>query len=89
MSEEKYAGMWDFSGACAPTRNADGTFSFPSGIYYETFTLGCFQWEKKSSGKKLKKGRVRYRVNGTRHDPQAAWDAAKAYCDKKNAQVAA
>lgn len=75
----KYDGMWDFGGSCAPPEN--GSWNGPN---YKTFTLGCFQWERKATGKGLKKGPVRYRVNGLYSDPATAYAAARMYCAEKN-----
>ena len=74
---EKYEGMWDFSGSCAP---GSATFSC------ETFSLGCFQWLKKADGKGWKKSAVRYRVKGMTADPEPTFEAARKYCEKKNKQ---
>lgn len=83
--EPKAAGTWDFYGACAPAENADGTYGYVGG---ETFTLGCFQWVPMARGKKVKKGKVQYRVKGISTDPAAAFKAARDFCAKKNAQSA-
>lgn len=80
-----YAGMWDFDGSCAPAEN-DVNLGRWSG--QETFTLGCFQWQAKSRGKDLKKGKVFYRINGRTSDPKPAYERARAYCAKKNAEAA-
>ena len=82
---EPYEGMWDFDGSCAPAE--DG--SWPTRYQPETFTLGCFQWERKASGKGLKKGKVSYRVKGRGEDPAPVYAAARAYCARKNARVSA
>lgn len=83
MMGEPYKGMWDFDGACAPKE--DG-----SGIPWrgmETFSLGCFQWVSRGENgqsKSLKKGRVQYRVKGRADNPKPAYEAARAYCARKN-----
>ena len=76
-----YEGMWDFDGACAPPEDG-GRATFSGQL---TFTLGCFQWVKRSKGKALKRGRVTYRVNGHVESPKTAYEAARAYCARKNA----
>lgn len=73
-------GMWDFSGSCAP-----GGTVFTG---QRTFTLGCFQWRRNAKGKMVK-GRVQYRVKGLVENPEPAFQAARKFCDKKNAQIAA
>lgn len=79
MPEPKPAWTWDFYGACAP--NEDDAVAHAR---QETFTLGCFQWEPKSRGPGVKKGKVRYRVKGKMDDPKKAFDAARDYCARKN-----
>jgi hypothetical protein len=80
---ERYEGMWDFAGSCAPPEHGARLTS------QETFTLGCFQWVRIARGKKLKKGKVQYRVKGNASDPAPAYVAARAYCAKKNAMLEA
>ena len=84
--DPKPAGTWDFYGGCAPTRNPNGTFRQGCG---DSFTLGCFQWAPLARGKGTKRGKVAYRVKGLASDPQPAFDAAEAWCAKKNQQEAA
>ena len=79
---EPHEGMWDFEGPCAP--NEDGS-NPPWG--QETFTLGCFQWVRMARGKKLKKGKISYRIKGHAADPAPVYAAARAYCAKKNAEA--
>ncbi|MDO3431216.1 hypothetical protein QWJ46_00815 [Rhizobium sp. CBN3] len=82
MDKHIYEGMWSFDGSCAPPENG------VSRHLYGTFTLGCFQWVKKSSGKGLKRGKVQHRVKGKTSDPKPAYEAAREYCAKKNSQGA-
>lgn len=79
-----YEGMWDFAGSCAPPEDGSRGSVFPGQL---TFTLGCFQWVRRSGSKKLKRGRVTYRVNGHVESPKVAYEAARAYCAKKNARL--
>lgn len=74
-----YEGMWDFDGSCAPPENGEAKH------HYETFTLGCFQWVCRSSGKKLKRGKVVYRIKGLTADPKPAYASARKWCGEKNA----
>lgn len=81
MSETiPYEGMWDFDGACAPPE--DGARH-----HFETFTLGCFQWIRRASGKGLKRGKVTYRIKGRAADPKPAYVSARKWCDNKNAKA--
>lgn len=85
MPGEIYAGKWDFDGGCAPQRGTTGAGSM------ETFTLGCFQWEKKSRGSGLKRGRIVYRIKGNARiveNVNDAHDHAEAFCRKKNEETA-
>ena len=83
---DAYLGEWDFDDSCAP--NEDG-----SGGYYgqSTFTLGCFQWVHRTKfgvRRGLKKGRVQYRIKGNVGAPAEAYQAARAFCAKKNSESA-
>lgn len=77
MTKEIYHEMWDYFGACDPLNNK----TYPG---QKTFTLGCFQWVKKSNGRGFKKGKVQHRIKGYVHTPEAAHHQAKLWCDKKN-----
>jgi hypothetical protein len=82
VSDERYEGMWDFDGARAPREDGSG------GIRnwgQQMFSLRCFQWVRKARGKGLKPGKGAYRIKGRFDDPQPAYEAARAYCAKKNA----
>lgn len=79
-----YAGMWDFSGACAPREDGTGHRR----LYQPTFTLGCFQWVSCNRSTALKKGRVQFRVKGVTADPAPAYAEAREYCTRKNAEIA-
>lgn len=76
----KPAGTWDFYGACAPNEDAREL------SMQETFTLGCFQWVSMARGRGVKRGKVQYRVKGSTRSPREAYDEARAFCAKKNAQ---
>ena len=78
---EAYEGEWDFDGSCAPKEDSSGR-----SYGQETFTLGCFQWVKMARGKRLKKGKVQYRVKGHVTEAAEAYRKAREYCAKKNAQ---
>jgi|SRR5688572_7762080 len=82
--EDAYEGEWDFDGSCAPTEN--GAYSGHG--TYETFTLGCFQWVRRGKdgkGSGLKKGKVKYRVQGRTQAPAEAYQRAREFCARKNA----
>ena len=88
MKNEKdaFEGEWDFDGSCAPSENVG---RYDEIRWNHTFSLGCFQWVKRGKngeGKGLKKGRVMYRVKGYTDSPKEAYEKARAYCAKKNAQ---
>jgi hypothetical protein len=78
--EEPYEGMWDFKGACAPNEDGSGQNQYGQ----ETFTLGLFKWERRSGGKGLKPGKVRFRVKGQVSYPADAYSRAREECQKRN-----
>lgn len=71
-------GTWDFSGECDPAVRNNGSLRFT------TFTLGLFQWQAKSRGKALKKGKVGTRVKGMSDNPEPARELARNLCAKLN-----
>lgn len=75
---------WDFDGSCAPKE--DGSDIRFHG--QEKFTLGVFQWVPRASGKGLKRGKVVHRIKGDCNNPRSAYEAARAFVAKKNAQNA-
>jgi hypothetical protein len=83
MKQEKdaYEGEWDFDGSCAPNENSSG------GLSMVTFSLGCFQWVRRSKGDGLKKGKVVYRVLGRSSNPKKAYEKAREFCAKRNAPI--
>jgi hypothetical protein len=83
MPDPKPAGTWDFYGACAPYEHGPIRRSG----HQESFTLGVFQWVKRAGGKRTKRGKVVYRVKGRVDAPAEAYDAARAFCARKNAEV--
>lgn len=87
MKNEKDAreGEWDFDGSCAPNENGSSLRN----TQYETFSLGCFQWVrrgKNGTGEGLKKGPVKHRVKGFTDRPAEAYQKAREFCARKNAQ---
>ncbi len=76
-------GDWDFDGACAPPET--GSRGKWSG--QETFSLGCFQWKRCALGQGLKKGKTTYRIKGRCDNPAPAYESARAFCSKKNAEA--
>ena len=80
---EKRAYLWDFDGACAPGEDGQS----PVFVGWETFTLGVFQWVPTKDGAHLKKGKVVRRIKGRTHDPAPAYEAARAECARRNAEV--
>lgn len=65
-------GRYDFDGACAPHNNPHGN--------YHNFTLGIFEWEAKSGGKGLKRGKILVRVMGETANPEPAYFEARDRC---------
>lgn len=66
-------GVHDYSGEYIPGN------SRPYGNC-NTFSVGIFQWLKKSSGKGLKKSAVKFRVKGYSHKPDQVFRVAVRYC---------
>ncbi|MAM24012.1 MAG: hypothetical protein CML55_01330 [Rhodobacteraceae bacterium] len=84
MNREPYEGMWDFDGGCAPRIGS------PDQTMLKTFTLGCFQWEKRARGSGLKRGKVQYRVRGLsgyQPDVIRAHETAERFCEAKNGRT--
>ena len=79
---EKYEGMWGWSGECDPS---SGTGSWGGML---TFSVGCFQWTRKASGKGFKKGRVQRRIKGSVSESQKVYDKATEFCKVKNIALA-
>jgi hypothetical protein len=77
MSDSPRPFEWDFYGDCAPDESRPG-------VGWKTFTLGIFQWLPKASGKGLKRGKVIFRVKGTRDNPALAYSQARAFCAELN-----
>lgn len=75
---------WDFDGSCAP--NEDGSDIRIHG--QATFTLGVFQWVPTKNRRYLKRGKVAHRIKGDCNNPRPAYEAARAFVAKKNAQGA-
>lgn len=86
-SKDAHEGEWDFDGSCAPGEGKTSLGVYPG---QETFSLGCFQWEKSRSGHGLKKGKVQYRIKGRiGAEFEKAFESARTFCQKKNAQAEA
>ena len=66
-------GYYDWYGGCDPT--------LPD-VWHgvDTFSVGIFQWLKKSRGKELKRGKVICRVVGLIRNPDAVYASATEIC---------
>jgi hypothetical protein len=69
--DRKQEGKHDWSGSCAPDKYGWNT----------TFSVGVFEWVKKSDGKGLKKTAVKYRIKGYSIKPEAVYARAEEVCD--------
>lgn len=78
----KRPGTWDFAGMCAP----GGSISRGG---YGMFSLGCFQWIPTVDGKRVKRGKVVKRFRGRVDNPAPVYDAARAWCEARNADESA
>ena len=63
-------GKHDFDGSCAP-------FGREAFFGQKTFSVGIFQWLRKSSGKGLKRGPVKVRVSGYVSDADKVYARAR------------
>ena len=63
----------DYSGSCAPGQEVAS--------WQKTFSVGIFQWLPKSSGKRLKKSAVKFRITGSISNPDAVYRQAQRICD--------
>jgi hypothetical protein len=77
--EEKRAFMWDFDGACKP-----GGVSFG---HNQTFSVGIFQWIPTADGKRLKRGKVNWRIRGLTSEAEQIYERARAECARRNSQM--
>ena len=68
MIDYSQEGKHDYDGACAGNTNM------------ATFSVGIFQYVRKSSGKSLKRGPVKYRVKGPSHMADHVYARAKHVC---------
>lgn len=75
LSQEPYAGMWDYAGKCAPG------VGLPTN--YRSFSLGCFQWEPKT-GRGLKRGKVQKRFSGLIEEADQVEARAREWCEARN-----
>lgn len=71
--------QWDFDGACKPLEENP---------WNTTFSVGCFQWIPKASGRGLKRGKVAKRFRGSTSYPERVYDQARRWCAQKNAEEA-
>ncbi|AQT06499.1 hypothetical protein [Acetobacter persici] len=85
--EQAFEGEWDFNGSCAPAEGSTGIYGKFLG--QQTFTLGCFQWIKRSRGNKLKQGKVQKRIKGFTSNPDEAYEKARQFCATKNSEITA
>lgn len=66
------AGKHDFFGACDPRVEIST---------YNTFSVGVFRWERKSSGRGLKKSPVLLRISGLVSEADRVYSEARRWCD--------
>jgi len=80
--------QWDFDGACAPRETSPGVWEQvrPG---FDTFSLGIFQWVPTADGKRVKRGKVVYRIKGSMSDPGAAFESARAYVARRTREQGA
>ncbi len=74
-------GTHSFDGKCDPAK-CGGAWSGQ-----ETFSVGIFQWAKKSSGAGLKRGPVKVRIVGLVSDPESVYAKANEIAGKLDAGV--
>lgn len=67
-------GTWDWFGSCDPQHHK-GAFA------YETFSVGVFQWVRKSKGRGTRKGAIIGRIVGSTANPESTYARANAECD--------
>lgn len=75
---EAKAGTHGYSGSCAPAAGGAGSAAHS----YATFSVGVFEWLRKSSGKGIKKSPVKVRVKGPVSKPQVVYETAQRVCDE-------
>jgi hypothetical protein len=75
-----FPGMWDFDGA--PGTRFDG-------LPWLTFTVVCFRWVAKSSGKGVKREVASKRFTGDASDPEATYTRAEAFCRNREEETGA
>ena len=73
------AGKHDFDGSCDPTKRGVGWAG------QETFSVGVFEWQQKSSRKGLKRGKVKVRVVGLVSEPGRVYAKAREVADRLDA----
>jgi hypothetical protein len=76
--EEKRAFMWDFDGACKP----GDTLLW----HCHTFSVGIFQWIPTVDGKRLKRGKVSWRIRGLTSEAEQIYKKARAECARRNGE---
>ena len=72
------AGKHDFDGSCDPTKRGGWAGQ-------ETFSVGVFEWQQKSSRKGLKRGKVKVRVVGLVSEPGRVYAKAREVADRLDA----
>ena len=65
---EPVAGKHGFAGSYEPGR---------SQYRHATFSVGVFEWLPKTSGRGLKKGKVKVRIKGHTTNPKVVYDEAR------------
>lgn len=73
-NREPRAGEHGYDGACAPGRSGYAPFG--------GFSVGIFEWLRKSRGKGLKRGKTKIRVRGMCSNPQRVYDLAEEWCQR-------
>jgi len=72
----KPAGTWDYWGKLDPSH-------WISRIYWQTFSVGVFQWIAKSNGKGVKRGKSIKRFSGFVADPECVYRQVRAFIEEQ------
>ena len=75
--EERAPGRWDYDGHADPAHGKRWDY-----IRAETFSVGCFQWVAKASGKGLKRSRAHVRFRGRVDEPEKVYEQARRFCER-------
>lgn len=80
---EDKVGKHAFAGSCAPPGVNEASGGWDGGTYrsWEMFSVGIFQWVLRASGKGVKRGPVKVRVEGRTTDAKLVAAKARAICE--------